>query len=164
MSDLSEQEIFSCLTDNFKSAVQSCEQLARNPRRGPTYAKLRTELRLIEGAARQVAVWRQDARWYQIGLMMAEAHKRAGGWLRGHKKDDGTKVMLAGDELHPLFLKLADNLRMGLKVSEDFRTKATGRIGMILPNQIPGPHRDTRPTGWTNSRGGVLIPAGVSVQ
>lgn len=164
MGRLTEVEIFDRLADNFRLAAQHADDLARLPAKGPTYNKFRAELKLIEGAARQASQWREDTRWLQIGLMVAEAHKRAGGWLRGVKNPDGTKRMLRQGELHPLFSKLADNLRAGFRAAEDFRTRATGRIGMILPDAQPGPHRDTRPVGWGRTDSGLLVPSGVAVQ
>jgi hypothetical protein len=122
-------------------------------------------LKLVEGACRQVAFWRGgDARWLAIGLCMAEAHKRAGDWLRGTKNAAGVRVKPAAGQLNPLFLKLADNLRALYVKAEEFRTKRTNRIGPILP--IPGapPHRDTRPVGYTRSAGGIILPSGSMVQ
>jgi len=165
MSALTETEIFDCLADNFKSAVRHCEQLARTPRTGAAYHALREELRLIEGAARQASAWREDSRWLQIGLYVAEAHKRAGNWLRGAKLPDGTKIKLSDKDRFTLFNMLADVLRKGQRRAEDFRTKATGRVGMILPEVLPGPHRDTKPMGWTAqvSKGGIILPDGMGL-
>ena len=165
MGALQEQEIFDCLKTNLRLAAQSCDKLAVSPRKGPTYKKLRDELRLVEGACRQAAFWRGgDARWLRIGLMMAEAHKRAGDWLRGIKQPDGSRAKLASGQMHPLFLKLAANLRAAYVKAEEFRTKKTNRIGPILP--VPGvpPHRDTRPSGYNRSPGGILMPSGAAMQ
>lgn len=163
MGALTEQEIFDCIADNAKLAAEHCDRLARDPapRRGDTYHQLRTELKLIEGACRQASVWRQDTRWLPIGLMMEEAHKRAGDWLRGAKQD-GVLIKLAERHHFQCFTKLAENLR-GLAVQmEALRTRATGRSGMILPDMLPGPHRDTRPTGFRKTQGGILLPGTVS--
>ena len=160
MARLTEIEIFDCLKTNLRLAAQSCEKLAVSPRKGPTYVKLREELRLVEGACRQAAFWRGgDARWLKIGMFMAEAHKRAGGWLRGEKQPDGTTMKIAAAHQHPLFLKLAENLRAAYVKAEEFRTKKTNKIGPILP--VPGvpPHRDTKPVGYNRSPGGILLPA-----
>ncbi|MBB3453903.1 hypothetical protein FHT86_002159 [Rhizobium sp. BK313] len=145
MSDLTEVEIFDCLTDNFKKAIQHCEDLAVKPAKGPTYSTLRNELKLIEGASRQAAHWREDSRWLQIGLLVSEAHKRAGNWLRAKQPAK-------------LFLLLAKALIVAQANAEDIRTRATGRRGAILPDVMPGPHRDTRPVGWRASDGGILLP------
>lgn len=165
MARLTEVEIFDCLKTNLRLAAQSCDKLAVSPRKGPTYVKLREELRLVEGACRQAAFWRGgDARWLRIGLFMAEAHKRAGGWLRGEKQPDGTRVRVAAAEMHPLFVKLAANLRAAYVKAEEYRTKRTNRIGPILPIVQPPPHRETRPVGYQPSPGGVLMPSEAMVQ
>ncbi len=36
--------------------------------------------------------------------------------------------------------------------------------GMILPDMQPGPHRDTKPVGWTRTRSGLVVPSGSAVQ
>ena len=161
MGDLTETEIFDCLSDNFKRAAQLCEDLARYPRKGPNYRDLRDALKLIEGACRQASTWRQDTRWLRIGLLMGEAHKRAGEWLRGVKMPNGMRVKLAEGHLHPCFVGLAENLRAGHRKAEEFRTAATGRVGMILPDILPGPHRDTRPVGYRRPSG-LFVPAGAA--
>lgn len=161
MGALTEAEIMDCLSENFTLAAQYCDDLARLPRKGPSYQALRQSLGLIEGAARQAAVWRQDTRWLQIGLYVAEAHKRAGGWLRGYKTPDGIRITIREGQLHPLFLKLAENLRAGHRKAEEFKNKATGRVGMILPKAASThnlPHRETSPVGYRKSSGGILLP------
>ena len=159
MGQLSEIEILDCLKTNLRLAAQSCDLLAVTPRKGPTYQKLRSELRFVEGACRQIAYCRGgDARWLKIGLYMAECHKRAGGWLRGFKAADGTKISVAPGQAHPLFVKLAENLRAAYAKAEELRTKRTNRIGPILPVAGEAPHRDTRPVGYRRSPGGVLLP------
>ena len=159
MGVLTEQEIFDCLKSNLRLAAQNCDKLAVSPRKGPAYRRLRDELRLIEGACRQAAYWRGDARWLRIGLYMAEVHKRAGDWLRGVKQIDGRRVKIAPGQLHPLFSKLAENLRAAYVKASDFQNKRTDRVGLILPKpQPPRENRDTRPVGYTPSAGGILMP------
>lgn len=158
MAALTEAEIFSCLSENLRLAAECCDDLATLPAKGPTYDKLRKQLRLIEGACRQASAWREDTRWLPIGRLMAECHQKAGGALRGVKMADGTRVTLAPGETHPFFKMLATNLRALQKAADDLRTKATGRVGMILPKAMPAPHRDTTPIGWRKS-GALLIPS-----
>lgn len=158
MGALTEAEIFDCIATNAKLAAEHCDDLARRPREGDTYHKLRTELKLIEGACRQASVWRQDTRWLPIGLMMEEAHKRAGDWLRGSKVE-GVRVKLADRHYYQCFTKLAENLRGLQREMEALRTRRTGRVGMILPTPLPGPHRDTRPVGFRATAGGILLPS-----
>lgn len=165
MGDLTEAEIFDCLATNARLAAEHCGDLARLPAKGPTYLKFRAELKLVEGACKQASVWRQDTRFLDIGLKMAHAHRVAGEWLRGIKIP-GTmgRRKLRENELHPNFVRLGEVLQMLYLKAEDVRTKKTGRIGMILPDEAPPPHRDTRPVGWTSTRGGILIPEGTSVR
>lgn len=162
MGALTEREIFDCLSTNFRLAAEDCEKLAVTPVRGPIYYNLREKLELLEGACRQASVWRQDTRWLQIGLAMAEAHKRAGDWLRGIKVPGAYgRVKLAEGHIHPLFKKLAENLRAGQKKSEELRDKRTGKVGMILPSMPSAPRRDTMPVGWRRPSG-IIVPAGFS--
>lgn len=161
MGALTEPEIFDCLSTNFKLAAQLADDLARLPAKGPTYHRFRQTLKLIEGAARQASAWREDARFLSIAFHCSHVHKVAGDWLRGVKMPDGSRRKIPPGELHPLFAKLAEVLRAGHRKAEETRTRATGRIGMILPRPLPGPHRDTRPVGWTPSPAGLLVPATV---
>lgn len=157
MGALTEREIFSCMAENFRLAAQSCEALAILPVTGPTYLALRTQLRLLEGTCRQAAVWRQDSRWYEIGLQMAEAHKRAGTWLRGYKDPEtGAPVKLADAHRNRCFTMLADNLRKGEKAAVDLRDKRTNRVGTILPESYTKPVRSKNPVMVT--RGGIILP------
>jgi len=159
MGALTESEIFDCLSTNFRLAAEDCEKLARSPRRGANYAALREKLELLEGACRQASVWRQDTRWLQIGLAMAEAHKRAGEWIRGIKiAGVPGRVKVAEGHMHPLFKKLAENLRLAHARAEEIRTKRTGKVGMILPATGRAPLRDTKPTGWRRPSG-IIVPS-----
>ena len=168
MGALTEREIFDCMDTNLGLAVQHCEDLARLPAKGETYIKFRENLKLIEGACRQASAWREDTRWLSHGMLMAEAHKRAGDWLRGSRDPMGTRVKLANGMTHPLFMKLADNLRAFRKIVEQLRTRRTHRTGIILPVALPGPHRDTRPSrvslpeGMKQTKSGLIVPSGVA--
>lgn len=156
MGALTEQEIFDCMVDNFRVAAQCCDDLAASPVTGPPYNRLRQALGLIEGACRQAAAWRQDSRWYPLGLKMAEAHKRAGDWLRGARdKKTNMPIRLAPDHRRRCFTMLAANLRAGEKMARDLKTRATGTIGPILPE----PYRIIRPMQKTKS--GLILPAGM---
>lgn len=139
MSDLTEVEIFDCMALNLRLAAEHCRALAIAPARGPLYVKLRDELRLAEGCCRQAAAWRGDYRWLMLSMQLREAHDRSGNWLRTYIGPDGRK------RAHPLFLKLAEVLVTGHKAALELKTRATGRVGLMLPEPQPGPHRDTRP-------------------
>ena len=180
MASHTEVEIFDCLKTNLRLAAQSCDKLAVSPRKGPIYAKLRDELRLVEGACRQAAFWRGgDARWLKIGMFMAEAHKRAGGWLRGIPYDvqtpeGGTVVRhkpIAMGEKHPLFVKLAENLRFCRELAVKLRDKATGVIGAVLPEPVNNGRRVGAPVsvaglppGMLRTASGLIVPQGMASQ
>jgi hypothetical protein len=148
-SGTTEAEILDLLKGTLRQAIEHCTMLANLPARGPTYNAFRHELLLIEGACRQMCYWRGDTRWLPIGMMMEEAHKRAGHWLRKHFP-------------RPLFLKLADNLKALLVQVERTETAATGVLGPILPEVQAAPLKQGR-TVQVKTPGGIIIPAGVSV-
>lgn len=136
--NVSEREIFSRLKGASRRAAEHCDKLAVLPARGPTYQNLREDLQICENCCRQIAYYRNsDARWLHIGLLMAEAHKRAGGWLRDKTMPRTENSNLA----HPLFRKLAEKLRQVVAKIDEMDTKATGRVGMILPKPLAGPAR-----------------------
>ena len=154
MSDLTEVEIFDCLKSNLKAAAEHCLDLERKPLQGPSYIKLREELKLVEGACRQAAHWREDSRWLSIGLKMEEAHRLCGGWLRGK---------------HPRFMfrALAEALVHFYNFAEDVRTKRTGRAGVILPaSSIAQGARNVGTVGWSPAvtKGGIILPSSAMVQ
>jgi hypothetical protein len=172
MGALTEVEIFDRMIGSLRGAISACVELATNPVKGPTYAKLRTELKFVEGCCRQASVWREDTRWLDIGLTMSEAHKRAGNWLRGFKSPYYGNVKLADKHSHPLFLKLADNLRGVEVVAVRTRNNRTGRAGMILPimpSNSSLPHRQNRPVqtllppGLAVRSSGLVVPASMAV-
>jgi hypothetical protein len=150
MPNVTEAEILSKLVESFRLAADYAEALAILPARGPTYTKLREELKLAEGCCRQVAYYREDSRWFQVGLLMEQAHKRAGTWLRVHPRTENSNLA------HPLFLKLAENLRAAQKRAHELQTRATGRVGMILPDALPGA---TRTEGrMVQVKSGLIVP------
>lgn len=155
MGALTEQDIFSCMQDNLRSAIQHCEDLARIPLPGLTYDAFRKELRLIEGACRQASAWRSDTRWLPIGMLMEKAHQTAGNWLRGAKLPDGTKTRYTEKQRFANFTKLADNLRQLYRLAEDTRTRKTGVTGMILPPEQKL-IRQNRPVPVSNN--GLILP------
>lgn len=125
---VTEREIISALRENFRLAAECCDKLAVEPARGPIYDRLRTHLGMVEGCCRQVAWYRGDTRWLPVGMMMEEAHRRSGNWLRTMPRTE------VANDAHPLFLKLADNLRAGMRMADRLETAATGRVGLILPD------------------------------
>jgi hypothetical protein len=154
------------MADSLGKAIHHCEDLAVHPLKGPIYHQYRTELKLVEGCCRQASAWREDTRWLPIGLMMSKCHNMAGEWLRG-VQDPVTKrrTPIPEGQKHPLFVKLAENLRALLVQVEKLRTGATGKMGMILPVTAPAPFRDTRqhrvaalPPGMTQRPSGLIVP------
>lgn len=140
MADLTEQEIFSCLVENFHQSADYCDRLSRGER-GPIYPLLVSSLKLVEGASRQAAVWREDARWLMIATHVNKAHQRCGDWLRNKAKSIK-------------FAQLADFLRKGEMAALELQTKRTGRRGPILPlPQRPTEIRQGRPVP-------ILLPPG----
>lgn len=170
MGALTEVEIFACLRENFALAAQHCQDLARLPRKGPSYRLLRDELKLIEGACKQASAWREDTRYLQIGLIMAEAHKRAGDWLRGIKLDPRKpRVPLAPGQLHPMFMALSAALKALAINVEGLRLSKTGRMGMILPkpryvSRNVSHSQVILPPGMFKTPSGLIVPSGVAAQ
>jgi hypothetical protein len=162
MGDLTEAEIFDCLETNFRLAAESAESLAKSPRRGAIYRDFRDKLELLDGACRQAAFWREDSRWLKFGEYFGQVHKSCGDWLRGIKPaNGGPRVKLPEGQLHPNFMSVCNRLKAAHRLALDFKNKRTGKIGTILPTPLPGPHRDTKPVGWTPRASGLFVPAGL---
>ncbi|MGE5148491.1 MAG: hypothetical protein ACM3II_00100 [Rhodospirillaceae bacterium] len=153
MGALTEVEIFDCLAENLRLAVEDCGKLAWHPRRGLVYAQFCRALGMVEGACQQAYYWRDyDARWLLLAQQVAEAQKRAGNWLRDYPSKDGRKVA------HPMFERLGEVLSQALVLCDRVRTRATHHIGPIIPAPLPGPHRETRPV-QVITPGGIILPA-----
>lgn len=133
-----EQETLDELRSRLGSAVSYAAALAILPAKGPSYIKLRADLKLIEQAARMIAYNRQDARWLQIGMRMNEVHRLTGHLLRRRYPN-------------PYFREIETWLRQLFEISNSLQHGATGRVGMILPK--------TRATTRTQDRQiQVLLP------
>ncbi len=160
--NMSEAELLDRMKCSIRSAAERCRKLAVHPLRGFVYDAMRKELKQIEQDCTSVAYYRNgDARWLNVGLMMEEAHKRAGDWLRkGQSKE-------ARERTHPLFQKLADNLDHLHKTIVYLETKATGVMGPILPAVLPAPHRPGKnvqvalPPHMKQTNSGLIVPAGI---
>ena len=167
MSDLTETEIFECLSHNLRLAAEDCELLATTPKRGWIYDRFRKELKLVEGACRQAAAWRGDTRWLPLGMKMEECHQIVGEWLRGVKDETGVRRPIPEGAKHPMFLKLAELLRAAHGEVEKLRTKKTGVVGPILPEMISAHHLPVRhrpvsvmlPDGMIQRPSGLFVPA-----
>lgn len=156
MGNLTEQEIFDCLMTNFRLASENCIRLAELPFKGPSYSRLRDELLLIEGAARQAMYWRADTRWSAIADRCSQAHRLSGDWLRLYRNQPKF--------LYMLFAKLAQFLAFGYALAEKLKNEKTGVSGAILPEYM-----DKKTVKSQNdivmriSHGGIIMPNGVSV-
>lgn len=179
MGYLTEIEIIDKLIDSLRIAAQSADDIAIRPKKGRTYRELRDALAEVEDACRQMAHWRGQYNWLIFGKAMAEAHRRAGGWLRGIPYDvatpEGGTVTrhkpIAMGEKHPLFIKLAENLRFCLEEAKKLRDKATGVIGAVLPEvQNPGRRAGAPvavanlPPGMIRTGSGLIVPQGMASQ
>jgi hypothetical protein len=153
MGRLSEVEIFDCLFSNFAEAAEKCEILANHPRRGLVYGSFLKNIKEIEGAALQANTWREDTRWLKISMQMGEVQARVGHWLRN------SPTIETRAEVDKKLKRLAEILRMFARESLAMKDKATGKLGMILPEPLPGPHRDTRPV-QVRTPGGLILPSG----
>ncbi len=166
MGALTEPEIFAYLAENARLAAEAADDLAVRCKRGKTYRDLRDHLANIEGACRQAGHWRGDARFFDIGLMCEEAHKRAGGWLRGVKDPvTGKRTPIPAGQKHPLFVKLAEVLRSLLKSAQTLETAATKQNGPVLPETPRETRRLGAPVpGYNFRKSGLIVPDGVTVQ
>jgi hypothetical protein len=115
-----EHETLGELRDRLASAVLHAAALAVLPAKGPTYVKLRADLKRIEQTARMIAYNREDARWLQIGMRMNEVHRLTGHLIRRHYP-------------HAYFREIETWLRQLFQISDSLQHGATGRVGMILP-------------------------------
>ena len=73
--------------------------------------------------------------------MAMDAHKKCGDWLRFRQQGR-------------MFLKLAENLLMLRQVARELKDRATGKIGLILPDQ-PAYQPENRT---------VAVPRGIILQ
>ena len=109
--------------------------------------------------SRQICHWREDTRWLTLAQLIAFAHEKAGDWIRRSPSVQMRK------KAHPCFQYLAEQLTQMSADVDALRTKPTYHVGAILPDILPGPHRDTRPTqillppGFARRESGLIIPA-----
>lgn len=131
MTALTETEILDRHTQSLHEARQACQFLARqaDPEllapRGRHYQALKEALALLEGTCRQMAAFRDDARWLRLGMVYAKAMRLA------QVKFVGQRWAAFGT-----MMGVFDN---GLRNMTDLKDQRTGRRGMILPS---------RPSDW----------------
>lgn len=127
---LTEREIKDCWRSALLAAADCAKALTTVPAQGPEYVKLRMYLALAEGACRQMGWWRDDARWFPLGMMPEQFHQVARGMI-------GNKYARQG------FRVLEGKIRQLVATADELENKRTGRVGMILPE----PLADTRTEG-----------------
>lgn len=125
MSDLTEGEILSRHKAALGEAREACQFLARNADpmliapRSHHYRTLRAALNALEGSSRQMAHWREDARWLKLGIHYAKAMRIAQrlfanmNWLE--------------------FQRLGIMFENGSRHLDELAQRRTGHVGMILP-------------------------------
>ena len=149
---LTEREIFDRMKTELRSAIADCDEVARQPKSGPQFIRLRRSLKLVEGCCRQAAHWRQDARWLIPGRQMEHVHQQARAWL--HRPTVSSKK---------LFTKLAAALRNILNDLHRLENLPTLRTGPLLPKPLAGPLRSGAsiqvPAAYVRSSAGVIVPA-----
>lgn len=158
MSDLTEAEVIDRMTSSLREAMEASKTLSVESRRGKPYKQLREHLKLIEGCCRQLAAFRGDSRYLNVGLMMEECHKAAGGWLRGYRVN-GIKVMTAPGRLNEMFVRLYVNLEGILYGLEQLVAARTGQSGPILPKPEENRRIGRAVNGYSHTPGGVLVPS-----
>jgi hypothetical protein len=129
---LTETEIKACWRENMLAAADCCSHLQTLPAQGATFVKLREHLKLAEGSCRQMGHWREDSRWLYLAPQLENLHQMA-------------RVMIVSHYARQLFTKLEITLRKIVHSANDLENKATGKVGMILPDTSKGPHRETKP-------------------
>lgn len=154
---LTEPEIFDRMRTSLREAIEACDVLVGIPAQGPTYVKLRENLKLVEGCCRQAAHWREDSRWLQYGLMMEDAHQRSLNWLRYRNP-------------RWLFGKLGEALRGLMKQLDDLKDKAPPKLGTILPEPVRDPSERAphivvpEMPKAAKAKRSIIIPPGVTIQ
>lgn len=132
MADLIEIEVKDCWRTNMLGAADDAKLLAILPAQGPTYARLRERLRLAEGACRQMAAFRGDARWLPMAFMLNDICQRARAWIVAHFARE-------------VFLTLERELRKCVAIADTVENKKTGISGLILPAALPLTRTEGRP-------------------
>lgn len=124
---LSEQEIITKFQQSLKEGRDRCLWLAKNADpeylapRGVHYRLLKTALTELEGCARQLSAYRNDARWLPLGILYgAKTARLAQTYF----------VQLKWAK----FRDLARVFDVGLARMEELQKK-TGRTGVILPKR-----------------------------
>lgn len=133
---LTEAEIKDCWRTNMLGAADDARTLAQLPGlrflQGPVFERMRERLKLAEGACRQMCHWREDARWLYLAPMLEELHQRV-------------RLMITMRSSAELFGMCEQMLRKLVLDADSLENKATGRVGMILPDPVQVIRTDSRP-------------------
>jgi hypothetical protein len=155
VSDLRESEIFDLLLNSFGEAASLCDKMAKSPLRGKHYRRLIEVTKLIEGTCRQAGHWRENHEWFLLGRDAHHLQIMYGNWIREQYRAAEAKV---------LFGKAADSMRRLKKLAEIKKNQKHGRLGMILPQAGEGPLRQRAVQVPRVTPGGIILPAGASLQ
>lgn len=147
MTDTTEAEIRDRFYADIRGAIDDCELLAKLPAQGLTFIRMRARLKAVENCCRQMAAWRGDTRWLPMCMLVEAAHQRSRKWIEDH-------------DPRYLYFLLADALRKLEASAYALDTRATGRMGMILPEPLPGPHRETKPVQVLEPKSSIILPEG----
>lgn len=155
MSDLTENDIFSCLIEHFREAEALCHKMAKTALRGRAYKRLIEVCKLIEGACRQAGHFRENHGWMVLGNEVHKLQIMMGGWIRAHyPREQAKKLFTLAAAKMARFAELA-------KIKKD---KRHGRTGLILPTPGEGPARQRSVQVPRMTPGGIIIPDGVTLQ
>ena len=135
MMPLTDGEVISRHAQSLREAHGACQKLGKNADpeylapRGHLYSELRAALNHLEGSCRQMAAFRDDARWLKLGVVYARA-------MRGAQKAFVGQRWNWFNQLMPLFVN-------GMRSMEDLKDMRTGKLSnsLILP---------ANPSSWLN--------------
>jgi hypothetical protein len=125
MSGLTQREILTKHEQCLREAKEACVQLAKNADpeylfpRGHLYGNLKRALTQLEGTCRQMAAFRDDTRWLQLGFVYARAIRQV--------------QVKFNDQKWLYFRELIALFENGLKRMDDLANRKTGKSGIIMP-------------------------------
>lgn len=127
-----ETEIKDMWRTSMLSAASDCALLAILPAQGATYSRLRERLRLAEGACRQMCQWREDARWLYLAPRLDTLRQMA-------------MQMINSRQPRALYHQLGQTLKQIVAFCDGLENRATGKMGMIIPDPEPLIRTESRP-------------------
>lgn len=124
---LTETELFDRHAQSLGEAHRACQELGRNADpnhlapRGREYAALKKALSDLEGSCRQLAYFRDDARWLKLGIFYAKITRQ-------------TQHKFVGQRW-AFFNSLMEVFQLGHRRLDELRTNKTGVRGPVLPQR-----------------------------